>query len=206
MAVKSYALTTLAKVKDQLDITSGDTTNNAVLEQLINAATDTIERYCGGRRFKRTTYTNEKYDGNGDKSIKLRHWPVTTLTSFQFLTGDFGSDNWEDFDSDFYNIETGDSRNGGVIYSQVTIPKGVDNIRVTYVAGGDIDGADAIPDDIDQACIDYVVFMFNKRKAAGVKSESLGDRSITYFEQKGGSPIDILGLDEILDQYRDFKF
>lgn len=197
----SFALCTLADVKGYLEISAGDTTKDELLKRLINSATRTIERYVGNRRFDSTAYTNEVYSGDGTRFLKVRNWPVTALTSLQFRTDGFNTPNWEDFETDFFNIETSDDQNDGVILSNQGFRKGIDNIRVSYVAG-----FTTIPEDVTQACIELVDYLFQKRKSSGIKSESMGDRTVTYFDQKSSSPIEALGLDDVLDNYRDFKF
>lgn len=201
-ALLSYSLTTLANTKESLGIASGTTTDDELLKRLINSATQTIERYLGGRRLASTAYTNERYDGTGTDKLKLRNWPVTAITDVQYMTGDYGTPKWESFDSDFYIVDTADGQNAGVIrYSAGSFNAGVENIQVSYTAG-----YTTIPFDIEEACIQIVSTMYKQRKARGIKSESLGDRSVTYFENKAGSIIENLGLDDVLDQYRDFNF
>jgi hypothetical protein len=86
--VAPYALTTLQRVKDRLDISIDD--NDAVLTRMINGATDFIERECGKTgletypndgHFVQKTYTNEVYSASGKKQIHLvlRNTPVTYL-------------------------------------------------------------------------------------------------------------------------------
>jgi hypothetical protein len=91
--VASYALTTLARVKDRLQISQND--SDAVLTRVINAATDFIERQCGKTgmesypndgHFIQKKYVNEVYSINGTKQIylPLRNAPVLYL----IVTGD----------------------------------------------------------------------------------------------------------------------
>lgn len=86
--VSPYALTTLQRVKDRLDITITD--NDPVLTRMINAATDFIERECGKTgmesypndgHFVQKTYTNEVYTARGkhQQMLVLRNSPVTYL-------------------------------------------------------------------------------------------------------------------------------
>jgi hypothetical protein len=86
--VYQWALTTLARVKDRLDITLPDF--DLKLIRTINAATDLIERECGKTgletypndgHFIQKTYTNEVYSAAGRKQIylNLRNAPVTYL-------------------------------------------------------------------------------------------------------------------------------
>jgi len=86
--VSPYALTTLARVKDRLQITLDD--SDAVLMRMINAATSFIERECGKSgldrfpndgHFIQKTYTNEVYSVIGKQAIylPLRNAPVAYL-------------------------------------------------------------------------------------------------------------------------------
>jgi hypothetical protein len=92
--VAQYALTTLQRVKDRLEITIDD--SDPVLTRMINAASDFIERECGKTgleaypndgHFVQKTYTNEVYSASGKKQIHLvlRNTPVTYL----IVTGNF---------------------------------------------------------------------------------------------------------------------
>jgi len=86
--VAAYALTTVQRVKDRLDITIDD--NDAKLTRMINAASDYLERECGKTglefypndgHFMQKTYTNEVYSVRGarQQSLILRNAPVTYL-------------------------------------------------------------------------------------------------------------------------------
>lgn len=48
-----------------------------LIEQLINRASDFLNRICG-RTLKTTTYTHERYDG-GERKIFLKNWPVSEV-------------------------------------------------------------------------------------------------------------------------------
>lgn len=83
-----YALTTIARVKDRLDIKVNDF--DPILTRMINAATDFIERECGKSglerypndgHFVQKTYLNEVYSVRGTRQERLilRNAPVTYL-------------------------------------------------------------------------------------------------------------------------------
>jgi hypothetical protein len=93
--VAKYALTTLSRVKDRLDITIDD--KDAVLTRMINSVTDYIERECGKTgleaypndgHFVQKTYTNDVYTARGrnQEHLVLRNSPVTYLTVTGNLT------------------------------------------------------------------------------------------------------------------------
>lgn len=87
-SVISYALTTLQRVKDRLQITNAD--SDSELTRLINGATDFIERECGltglssypnDGHFMQKKYLNEVYTARGRRQqmLVLRNAPVTYL-------------------------------------------------------------------------------------------------------------------------------
>jgi hypothetical protein len=93
--VYPYALTTLQRVKDRLQVNNTD--SDTVLTRLVNGATDFIERECGKTgleaypndgHFIQKTYTNEVYTAQGRKQqrLVLRNAPVTYLTVTGNLT------------------------------------------------------------------------------------------------------------------------
>jgi hypothetical protein len=93
--VYPYALTTLQRVKDRLDITIND--KDTLLTRLINAATDYVERECGKTglerfpndgHFVQKTYVNEVYSvfGKRQEKLVLRNAPVTYLVVTGNLT------------------------------------------------------------------------------------------------------------------------
>jgi hypothetical protein len=93
--VYPYALTTLQRVKDRLQLNNAD--SDVVLTRVINASTDLIERECGKTgmdsypndgHFVQKTYTNEVYTAKGKKQqrLVLRNAPVTYLIVSANLT------------------------------------------------------------------------------------------------------------------------
>lgn len=75
MAVGAYALTSLANLKAFMGVTT--TTDDALLEQLIDRASAKIESYCG-RLFITRAY-REWRDGYGAPIIVLKNRPVTAV-------------------------------------------------------------------------------------------------------------------------------
>src|SRR5882757_208087 len=111
--VSPFALTTLQRVKDRLQITLND--SDAVLTRMINAASAYIERECGKSgpekypndgHFIRKTYTNEVYSvfGARQEFLVLRNAPASALTSFQWRAGTVTNPNWTDFTPDQYEL------------------------------------------------------------------------------------------------------
>ena len=189
MAAYDYALTTKGRIKDKLGIS--ETGHDDVIDRLIYGATDLIEGQCGGRRFKRTTYTQEIYNGsplnNVEQVLKwliLNNAPVSSISSFQYRTGLKSNPTWNDFNADDY--EEDDEK--GII--NVSLPRGLQNIRISYVAGYLIDFTDefndaahTLPYELAELCDRLVIRQFKKRKDEGKKSTAFDTSTITWTEQ-----------------------
>lgn len=206
MALVTYALTTLAKVKSRLNFSV--TTFDTVLESLISAMTDWIEDYCD-RRFKETVYINEVYDGGNLDGLRkrwliLKNCPVSgSLTAFSYMAGVPSTPYWTAFLRDDYDLNS----DAGIIKLFSVLPNGFRNIRVTYTAGYKIDWiAEAdptkhtLPFDISNVVERLVIKEFKRREAVGKAQESSGDASITWRD----------GLEkedqEVLEKYRRIIF
>jgi hypothetical protein len=186
--VYPYALTTLARVKDRLQITQPDF--DSVLTRTINAATDYIERQCGKTglekipndgHFMSKTYVNEVYSVFGKKQIYLvlRNAPVSVLTSFQWRAGTPSNPNWTSFITDQYELlEDGTT---GIIRVYGVMPRLYSNmLRATYTAGYLIDWQNAgngsthtLPADLTNLCENLVVRIFKRRLLDGKASENI---------------------------------
>lgn len=199
MALLSYALTTVARVKTFMGISVA--TYDTVLEYMVNSVTDFIENYCD-RRFKETTYTNEEYDGNGTKKLLLKQYPVDTAGTLTLAQRDSIDNNssWTTIDSEDYFVKA----NGLIEYANGFFHKYPLHYRMTYTAGYDYDNAasylsDVGAGDLEWACWELVRNAFENRKTPdNVKSESLADYSITYMDitMTNGR------IKEVLDKYK----
>lgn len=189
MATKTYALTSIAKVKARLGIDSTDATRDAVFTSMIYAVTDFIENVCGGRRFQRTTYTQELYDGNemGEATtlnwLNLRNGPLISISALQYKTGAPSNPTWVDFPADSYenNLTTGQ------VYFYGGMPHGQQNIRISYVAGYLLDFTaeyddtkHTLPFDINDLAERLVTKVIKRRDSEGKAQESFNNSSITW--------------------------
>lgn len=79
--ISPYALTTLDRVKDRLQIAAATTTHDEELTRMINSITDWFERETGNRRFVLTKYANEIYSAYGprQKRVVTRQAPIYQL-------------------------------------------------------------------------------------------------------------------------------
>lgn len=202
LAIYPFALTSLTRLKSRLGIT--DSSQDTVLTQLINECTDVIQGFCA-RRFIETTYENEAYDG-GDglrTSLMLNNFPVSSITRLQERAGTPDNPTWNDVSAANYEPVNGQPAIVGVRAAFVTLTGiiktyfyltyGVNNYRVSYVAGYKINFDNEgnlllhnLPTDLTGACEQLCAAMYNIRKNAGVESESLGAHSVTWGDMLGG--------------------
>lgn len=177
--IYTHALTTLARVKDQLAITVSN--HDTILTRIINEMTDFIESQCS-RRFKTTTYTNEIYSSPGGNSLMLRQAPVTALTTFEYSAGYPSNKVWTSFLATEYELSD-DGKSGIVVGS---MPAGSNRLRATYTAGYLIDWGNAgsathtLPSDLTGLCERLVIRRFKKKEAEGKSSESFEGSSVSW--------------------------
>jgi len=191
MALAAYCFVTVSEMKTYLDETSS--TWDTVLENLIDGCTLWLEKYCGGRRFfAGASDITEYYDGKDSGKIFLRNWPIISITSVSWASGDFDNPTWSAFVA--ASEYKSDTRKGVLTFW--TLPEGIQNIRIIYKGG--YASAATVPFDLHLAVKKMVSKEFNRRKSQGALSESVSGSSIGWNESVDPS------LMEILDQYRRF--
>lgn len=196
----SYALTTVADVKESLGISSGDTSKDNLIKRKINQATEMIEGYVGlpaDHHFKQGTYTNEPYNSLSSNQIILGMRPVSSITSFQRLDGSDSDSGYSDVESQDYFLD----ENAGIVNLNFTTSGRWDSYRFTYVAG-----YSTIPADLAEACVILAGYLVENASSGGtaVKRKTEGQRSVEYFDpgqQSSNSLFEQLGVDDMLSRY-----
>lgn len=158
---------------DQLKEYFGDTSDkdDALLTRIIAAASDQIENYCG-RTFESTNYTSEMYDGTGNKTLVLRHFPIigtpTVLEYGNALT--VGTDPVTSPDVLVYP-------DLGHLVRQwfYWIPRR-NWYSVTYTAG-----FASVPGIIVQACLDISALMLREKERIGQSGKTVAGQQVSYI-------------------------
>lgn len=184
MTAIAHALTTKEKVKTQLGITGTD--SDAQIDSLIGYITDFIEGSCGGRRFKRTTYSNEQYDTDDCKrNLFLKQMPVSSVTSVEYRTGTVTNPSWITYNADNYIPYLAE----GYIHFLASLGKTHLGLRVTYIAGYLIDFSNetnatlhTLPQDITGLATDLVCLMIQKKGTEGIQSQTTEGQSVTFTD------------------------
>ena len=181
-------LTTLDNAKWWINIATNGSYD--ILMRLITAASAFLINYLN-RNVLTATYTAEKYHGNGSESLHLNSWPIQSISNLT-INGSVvppssdGLSNGFVFDDKYVYLLPGTS--------QCAFSKGRMNISVTYVAG-----YDAVPFDIEQACLELIGLKFKEKDRIGIQSQSMNGQQTTSY-----TPRD-LGKDTkaMLQNYRD---
>ena len=192
----SYALTTVADVKETLGIPSSNTESDNLIIRKINQATDMIETYTG-RRFVVTDYT-EEYDATNIDQLILKQRPVATLTSFEVRDSTLNENDWDSIESTLYFTD----EKAGVIDLNFSASGRWNRYRVVYSAG-----YNPLPSDLTEACATLAAYLVDSgTSGTNVKKKQEGARSVEYFDPKAGSSntsdiFDILNLTVTLNAY-----
>ena len=181
MSLLAEALVTLAEAKSYLRIDGSS--EDTLLETLINGSTHQLETYTG-RKLKSRTYTAEDYDGTGTPELILREYPVSSVASVNMdRLRQFGAGTAVSLE--LLTVSGDEGRltfTPGYVSSGLGIARfltGTKVVRITYTAG-----YATVPDDLKLACLKVVAIHFahSREGADGVVSESIGGRSIVWVD------------------------
>ena len=185
MSLETYALATVADVKDFLGLGATAEPDESLFETLINNVSVFFASYCGVDQFKSKTYT-EYHDGNGSRFVFPYQTPINTVIE---LNEDsdwvWGSDTT--IGEDDYRIVD----KAYIVYDGL-FAIADQSIKIEYNAG-----YATIPLDLKQACIEEVVRKYKHRRDLDVSSKSAQDGTTSYITK------DLLPSTKLtLDKYR----
>ena len=142
----------------RLDNNIADAQDNRIILDVLYAATDFVNSYCG-RKFHLYTVSNEKHTLDYDEYVFLRNFPIDSISSLIIEDSEFSSTSYT-LDETTGRIKFDFSHTG--------------NMLVTYVAG-----TRSIPNDIHFACKKIASYLWNRRLNEGLSSERLFSYSYT---------------------------
>jgi len=177
-----------------------------LIEQKINAVSNYIEKYCD-RKFKSQTYTDEPYTGTGRQKLVLKQWPITDLASVKMSGTLLNVPDYSMSDEDALRGElyapNGWSWDGALVGLVGEPLAPYRPYQITYTAGyvfpqdATTEVPRTLPYDLEEACVELVSVKLTTRGIENVKSEHLGDASMSYFEDDLPPTIKA-----VLDRYR----
>ena len=180
MAISQYSVTTLSASKNYLQIDDADTSKDSILESLIDAVSQAIETYTG-RFFVRREVVDEPHQAEG-KTVELDHYPVHLVGSVTVNGTVLDSANYTPI------------KHAGIIESDFTVEGAV---LVTYTPGY-CDTSSNTPKDVQLAAWKWISQIYS-RENPSIKSESLGDYSVSYFDMEDNVPKEVAAL---LENYK----
>ena len=150
------------------------TTITNTLTPLISAVEKRVKEYLN-RDIEITAYTDELYDGNGTSKLVLRQFPIVSVSAIKRYDGIASG-----------NVETWTTLVEHTDYDRLIIPKeaysvildngafdkGIQNYKITYIAGFGTVGTgstltNAIPDDIQNACKELLKITYANSPISG---------------------------------------
>lgn len=146
MSLEAWALLTLQDAKEHLQVSGNEF--DPVIEDMINAATLICEGPERGadRELASRAHASEVFDGGGCYSLRLRQYPVTAVSTVEFLTS-WSSATWETQDQTTHGLYIVQPIKEFIAFRGLYFPIGSQNVRVTYTAG-----LTSIPAGLKNAC------------------------------------------------------
>jgi gp6-like head-tail connector protein len=185
-------LTQLSTVKNRLGIT--DTTDDTLLTNFIKSASARFESECH-RLFERTVNAVEEFSGDVT-DIRVARYPVESVS--QFHLKDNETDGWQLQSNADYLI-----RRGCVIWLGSALGTQYQHAKVTYTGGYVLPpntpgaGQTALPDDLEQTCVEQVAYWYQNRHRLGLLSVPADGR--TFYQL---AKIDLLPqVEAVLKKY-----
>jgi len=171
----SMALCSLADVKMQLDIATGNLTQDARLTLYINAATQAIETYCS-REFSLNATRSEIHDGDQSNAILTLQWPINSVSEVWIDTSRLFTDITLKLSATEYGYQ---GSNRVTMFDQIS-PKGPGIIKIIYSSG-----YATPPYDLNLACIWLVEWFYfhRNRQDMGRTTASKGDESLGILSE-----------------------
>jgi|CXWL01.1.fsa_nt_gi hypothetical protein len=168
------SLTTLATVKAFKNITG--TQHDAEIARLILAVDAFVANYVQ-RTIEQATVTEYHSTRSGQVSLRLRQYPVASITSlYDDAERVYGSDTV--LAASDYVLE--DANAGIVTLDGTAFDVGINNVKVVYVAG-----YATVPADLAQAAVELVWLTrdLGDKALLGIQSQSIADGSVTTYQR-----------------------
>lgn len=158
-------LTTLENVKQSLR--SSGTSDEALLTRMITAYSAAIQRWLNRNILSASYY--DALDGKGTQRIQFMNFPVTAVASVVV-------------DGIVISPASGPPFACGYVFSDTMLSlydfrfcRGFGNVQISYTAG-----YATVPFDIEQACIDWIIYKYRELDRIGQVSKSIAGEVVTF--------------------------
>jgi hypothetical protein len=176
MALAAWSLLTMDEAKEIVQ--PGNASEDVLIEAFVHAATLSCERETA-RKLVSRTYTNEVYHGTGSAVLKLREYPVTSVSALSYLTTEVPAA-WTARSLTDSPVTIVEPVSDVILYRNSVFDLGVSNVRLTYVAGLTSPG-----EDVKSAARIILLDLWKQRdkQLAGVASTSFNGQTTTYMNE-----------------------
>jgi hypothetical protein len=183
-------LTQLSTLKARLKLE--DTVDDAFLTRLIAAGSSLFAAYCN-REFARAVGVTQEFAGD-EQELNLERPPIESVSAFEIMASE--TDGWE--------AQTGVDYQLSPKRTHITLANRLASsgykLRVTYTGGFVLPGGTptgiqrALPAEIENACVEQIVYWFQRKDELGLVSVSAEGGSIQQFTTANLLPMVKLAL------------
>lgn len=156
MALSANTLTTLAAVKEYLQLPESESGKDALYERLIKAASDLLESECR-RKFGKAVHTETHYfDDGAGRYVFVRNYPVLSVSGVTDAGGPLGVSEFAACRNRETYVELDRRRSGPIVIvyeAGFVLPKDEDS-------GANPPVVRTLPYDLEQACIALVQYYY----------------------------------------------
>ena len=179
MALSNKALTTLAAAKTCLNIAQEDTSQDSLLELLLESLSAGVENYCA-RAIARRDISSEPQEFRG-RTITLDQYPVITLDKVLV--------NGVEIPVDKIKLDAP----AGIL----RLPRLACGVALRDYSAGFCDSGITAPADIQLALWKWLELVMNRAGSEGIRREDMGDYLVQYADETQGPPPLVATLLEI---------
>lgn len=189
MSLEAWALITLQDAKEHLQVSGNEF--DPVIEGMIESATLVCEGPERGadRELASRAHTAEVFDGRGCYSLRLRQYPVTAVSSVDFLT-EWSGPTWASQNTTTHGLYIVQPIQEYIAFRDLYFPLGSQNVRVTYTAG-----LTTIPNRLKDACRMALKALWDVRdkQNQSIASQSfVGGQTVVYDRKFLPEAFDVL--------------
>ena len=158
-------LTQLLTVKTRLGISEFEVKDDSILTNAIKAISDRFDKECN-RTLARSVDHVEEFPAD-EAELRLSCYPIETISKFELKSDEAGG--WLELMGVEYLV-----RRNCVVSLKSQLGAWREQARITYTGGYVMPGTTAaagqtaLPDDLEQAAVEQVVFWYQNREITGV--------------------------------------
>lgn len=175
-------LTTLATLKQWLPIPSTTTSDDATLSRLIAATSGDFTRSTARPDLLATDYASEVHQGDGGSRMIAFHWPINSVATLTVGGAAVAASPDKVLPGFYFDLDIDQERNRYLYLNGSSFADGAP-VVLSYNAG-----YAAVPSDIEQAVIDWIVYRYKGRPNVGANTRRTAEGEAVTVEQIDAPP------------------